>query len=177
MAPLFINNIAVETVTKFKFLGTYVTHKLTWDYNCDTILLKARQRLYFLRKLKSYNVNKTILISFYRGIVESILTASITVWFDRASIRHLTKLQAVIRNAERIIGAPLPSLQSIYLLQLESKRNKIMNDSFHPAHQYFDMLPSGRRLRAFKGTKRFLNSTYPQTVKLYNGTKILKSML
>ena len=78
------------------------------------------------------------------------------MWFDRASIRHLTKLQAVIRNAERIIGAPLPSLQSIYLLQLESKRNKIMNDSFHPAHQYFDMLPSGRRLRAFKGTKRVL---------------------
>ena len=173
MEPLLINDTPVDTVTTFKFLGTYVTNDLTWGFNSDNILLKARQRLYFLRKLNSYCVNKTILTNFYRAIIESILTSSITVWYDRATMRHKCKLQSVVKNAERIIGAPLPTLQSIYLKQLQLKINKIMKDRFHPAFDYFENLPSGRRLRAYRGNKRFLNSMFPQAVKLYNGTRDL----
>ena len=173
MAPLQINNSTVEQVSTFKFLGTHVSNNLSWDFNCQSILSKARQRLYFLRKLKSYNVNKTILINFYRAIVESVLTTSITVWYDNATYKIKYKLQSIVRNAEKIIDAPLPSIEQIYLSRLEATSKKVMKDRFHPAYRYFEQLPSGRRLRAFKGNKRFINSFYPQAVKLLNGTRNL----
>ena len=74
MAHLIINNIVVERITSFKLLGSQVTtcNEFTWDLYCDFLLLKARQRLCFLRKSKFYNVRKTILMNFYRAIIESI---------------------------------------------------------------------------------------------------------
>ena len=48
MAPLIINNTAVKMIHKFEFLGTYVSSDLTWDFNCDFLLMKGRQMLYFL---------------------------------------------------------------------------------------------------------------------------------
>ena len=125
MAPLLINDSTVEQVSTFKFLGTYVSNDLSWEFNSLSILSKARQRLYFLRKLKSFNVNKTILINFYRAIVESVLTTSITVWFDRTTCQIKSKLQSIVRISEKIIGAPLPSLEFIYLSRLEATSRKL----------------------------------------------------
>ena len=82
-------------------------------------------------------------------------------------------MQSIVRNAEKIIEAPLPSIEQIYLSRLEATSRKVMKDRFHPAHRYFEQLPSGRRLRAFKGNKRFINSFYPKAVKFLNGTRNL----
>ena len=114
---------------------------------------------------------KAILINFYIAIVESVLTTSITVWFDRTTCQLKSKLQSIVRISEKIIGAPLPSLELIYLSRPEATSKKVMNDRFHPAFSYFDPLPSGRRLRAFKGNKRFINSFNPQAIKFLNGIR------
>ena len=155
----------------FKFLGTHVSNDLTWNTNCTAILKKARQRLYFLRQLKTYHVNTSVLTQFYRAIIESVLSYSITTWFDRATQSDLQKLSSVIRQAEKIIGERLPTLEDIYLQRLTKKTGQIMKDCFHLAYKYFEFLPSGRRLRHFKGSPRFLNSTYPQAVKFYNNLR------
>ena len=171
LAPLTIDGTDVEQVTSFRFLGAVINNTLTWDNQCRAILGKARQRLYFVRKLKSFRVKKKILISFYRSIVESILTSSITVWYDRATILDLYKLQSVVRHAERLIGTRLPTLNELYLKRMSMKSSKIMKDNFHPAFEYFEFLPSNRRLRAYMGNKRFVDSFYPQAIKYYNGTR------
>ena len=144
---------------------------MNWSQNCNEILKKAKQRLYFLRQLKYYHVNSTILCQFYKAIIQSILTSSILVWFDRATQHDLYKLSAVIKHSERIVGLPLPSLIDIYLDRLDRKTKLILSDESHPALKYFSLLPSRRRLRQFKGNKRFLKSTYPQAVKNFNGTR------
>ena len=171
ISPLFIQNTEVEQISSFKFLGTYISDDLNWSKNCNEILKKAKQRLYFLRQLKYYHVNSTILCQFYKAIIQSILTSSILVWFDRATQHDLYKLSAVIKHSERIVGLPLPSLIDIYLDRLDRKTKLILSDESHPASKYFSFLPSGRRLRQFKGNKRFLKSTYPQAVKNFNGTR------
>ena len=76
--PLKIGGSVVEQVTSFKFLGTFVNNTLTWNTQCHAILMKAKQRFYFLRKLKHFGVISTILTTFYRAIVESVLTQAIT---------------------------------------------------------------------------------------------------
>ena len=171
LEPLLIDNTIVEQVSSFKFLGSLVSNDLTWDLNCMTLLTKARQRLYFLRKLKSYNVNQTILIQFYRAIVESILTNSIIVWYDRATVYHKHRLQSVVKNAQRIIGTSLPSLESLYIERMRKKTVNVLRDPNHPAHTYFDPLTSNRSFRAYKGCKRFTRSFFPEALKLYNGTR------
>ena len=171
ISPLFINNTEVERISSFKFLGTYISDDLNWNINLNQILKKAKQRLYFLRQLNSYHVNNTILLHFYRAIIQSILTSSILVWFDRATQHDLNKLSSVIKQSERIIGLPLPSLEDIFLERLGRKIQLIFSDSSHPASKYFTFLRSGRRLQQFKGNQRFLKSTYPQAVKYFNGMR------
>ncbi|KAI4893083.1 hypothetical protein NFI96_025602, partial [Prochilodus magdalenae] len=66
------------------------------------------------RQLKKFHLPQTLMIQFYTAIIESILTASITIWFGSSTSQERTKLQRIIRTAERIIGCKLPSLQQIY---------------------------------------------------------------
>ena len=100
------------------------------------------------------------------------MTFSVTVWFDKATKHDLTKLSSVIRQCQKIIGTSLPSLEELYIQRLIKKTQKILNDEHHPANNYFNFLPSGRRLRHFKGNSRFLRSTYPQAVRLFNNSRI-----
>ena len=82
--------------------STYIANDLTWNINTNSneILKKARQRLFFLRKLNSFGVRKCILVNFYRAIIESILCSSIIVWFGRVSASDLRKLNSVVRSRE-----------------------------------------------------------------------------
>ena len=146
--PLTIDDKQVKQVSIFKLLGTSLNDTLTWSTHCNIILGKARQRLYFLRKLKYFGVNKEILMLFYGAIVEQILSQSITVWFSRASKQDLSKLNSVIKNAQKIIGLELPSLSSIFEIRMSNNTKNIMGDKHHPANHYFQYLPHGIRLRA-----------------------------
>ena len=161
----------VEQVDVFKLLGTFIENDLKWNNNCDKIISKARQRLYFLRKLKSFQVNKSILHNFYIYIIQSVMTSSITVWYDKITCAHKTKLNSIIRTCENIINTNLPSLEDIYIERMRDKTSKILKDKFHPARKYFEFLPSMKRLRTYKGNKRFTNSFFPQAVKLFNDTR------
>ena len=62
-------------------------------------------------------------------------------------------------------------MEYIYLNRMTKKTTKILKDKHHPAHYYFDFLPSGKRIRTFKGCKRFINSFYPQAIKHFNNTR------
>ena len=166
--PLIIENTEVEIVTFFKFLGSIVNNTLTWNNHCEFLISKARQRLYFLRKLRSFGVNNHILLTFYTAIIEKIVSQSITVWYTRASQEDLTKLNSIIRTSEKIVGFKLPSLQFIFESTMEKNTSNIMKDKFHPANKYFEFLPSGRRLRACYGNKRFVNSYIPSAIKHFN---------
>ena len=119
--PIVIKGIPVEQVDAFKLLGTLLENDLTWSKNCDKLISKARQRLYFLRKLKSFQVNNYILLNFYIYIIQSVMTSSITVWYDKITLVQKGKLASIIRNCESIISMSLPSLEDIYLQKMKRK--------------------------------------------------------
>ena len=163
--PIIIDNTVVEQVNVAKFLGIFLSSDLTWHVNCSEILKKAKQRLHFLRILASFKVDTFILTCFYRCIIESILTNCIVIWYGRATQKDLNLMSSVIRQSEKIIGVTLPSLKDIYEKRLKKKTDIILIDEHHPAYKYFDLMPSGRRYRHFKGNKRFIDSTFPQAVR------------
>jgi hypothetical protein len=165
--PVFINNTEIEIVDSFKLLGTTLSNNLKWNLNTNLIVKKCHQRLYFLRELKKFHLSKSILVSFYRCVIESVLTFSITVWFNSLTVDDKRKLNKIISTASRVIGEPLPTLESIYRQRLKKRSYKIVEDPSHPAHELFELLPSGRRYRSIKTrTNRFKNSLFPSAIRL-----------
>ena len=51
-SPVHINGTVVEKVESFKFVGIQFTDKLNWSTHTDSIVKKAQQRLFNLRRLK-----------------------------------------------------------------------------------------------------------------------------
>ncbi len=162
LPPLTIMNSTVTAVESFRFLGTTISQDLKWDNHIVSIAKKAQQRLYFLRQLRKFNLPQELLIQFYSAIIESVLCSSITVWFGSAIKTDIRRLQRTVRTAERIISAPLPSLQELYTSRVRKRAKKVTLDSSHPAHSLFELLPSGRCYRSLcTKTARHKNSFYP----------------
>ncbi len=145
--PISIDKTPVERVNSFKFLGVHITEDLTWSSHTDAVLKKSHQRLFFLRWLRKFGMSPSILRSFYTCTVESILTGCITAWFGNSTACNRKALQRVVRTARHIVGDELPYLQDIYTRRCIRKSRRIINDSSHPSHRLFSLLPSGRRPR------------------------------
>ena len=168
-SPLTILNMSVPTVDSFRFLGSTISRDLKWSSHIDSVRKKAQQRLFFLRQLRKFNLPRELLIIFYTAIIQSVLTASITVWFGSATRQDRDRLQRTIRSAERIIGTDLPSIQDLYRSRVRKRAGKISSDPSHPGHYLFRLLPSGRRYRAlYTKTTRYKNSSFPRAVALMN---------
>ena len=69
--PVCINGQEVETVDEYKYLGTIIDNKLSWKPNSHHVHTKAQQRLFYLRKLRAFNVDTTILKLFYQTFINS----------------------------------------------------------------------------------------------------------
>ncbi len=85
------------------------------------------------------------------------------------SFNAANPLQRVVRTARHIVGGELPSLQDIYTRRCIRKARRIINESSHPSHRLFSLLPSGRRLRSIRScTSRLRDSFFPQAIRLMN---------
>jgi hypothetical protein len=170
--PLEIRGEKVEVVPCYKYLGTQITNDLSWETQITLNLKKGQKRLYFLRILKTFHVNRDILATFYRATVESCLVYGLLVWFAAANKKDTDRLQKVIKTASYIIGAKMMSLEEIYKKRILKRVTNIMKEGAHPLNNLFQLLPSGRRLRSAKAsTSRLLKTFVPSGIRHYNSSK------
>ncbi|KAI3370782.1 hypothetical protein L3Q82_007318 [Scortum barcoo] len=168
-SPLYIGGTAVEVVSSFRYLGVHISDDLTWSKNTSCLIRKAHQRLYFLRRLRRAGLGSSVLTSFYRCVVESVLSSCIIVWHGSCSAAEKKALQRVVKAAQRTVGRSLPTTMDIYTSRCRKRASCIMKDPTHTAHALFVPLPSGRRLRSIKSrTTRLRNSFFPEAVRLLN---------
>uniref|UniRef100_A0AAZ3QQU1 Alkylated DNA repair protein AlkB homologue 8 N-terminal domain-containing protein n=1 Tax=Oncorhynchus tshawytscha TaxID=74940 RepID=A0AAZ3QQU1_ONCTS len=155
--PIHIDGTVVERVVSFKFLGIHITDKLNWATHTDSIVKKAEQHLFNLRRLKKFGLSPKALTNFYRCTIESILSGCITAWYGNCSSHNRKALQRVVRSAQRITGGKLPALQDTYTTRCHRNAIKIIKDNNHPSHCLFTPLSSrrGGQYRCIKaGTER-----------------------
>jgi hypothetical protein len=141
-----------------KFLGVHITNKRTWSKHTKTVVKRARQNLFPLRKLKRFGMGPQILKRFYSCIIESILTGCITDWYGNCWASDRKALQRVVQTTQYITGAKLPAIQDLYTRQCQKNALKMVK---HPSHRLFSLLPHGK-----SRTKRLLNSFNPQAIRL-----------
>jgi gmma-aminobutyric acid receptor subunit gamma/deltex-like protein len=70
----------VEKVESFKILGVHITNKLKLSTHTDSVVKKAQQLLFNLRRLKKCGLVPKTLTNFYRCAIERILLSCITIW-------------------------------------------------------------------------------------------------
>ncbi len=165
--PITIDKTPVERVNSFKFLGVHITEDLTWSTHTDAVLKSSHQCLFFLRRLRKFGMSPSILRSFYTCGEHPDRLHHRLVWKQHHWQRKA--LQRVVQTARHIVGGELPSLQDIYTRRCIRKARRIINDSSHPSHRLFSLLPSGRRLRSIRSrTSRLRDSFFPQAIRLMN---------
>ena len=55
--PIYIDGTVVERVESFKFLGVHITNKLKLSTHTDSVVKKAQQCLFKLRRLKKFGLS------------------------------------------------------------------------------------------------------------------------
>ena len=138
-APVLIDVAVVEQFESFKFLGVHITKKQTWSKHTKTVVKRARQRLFPLRRLKRFGMGPQILKKFYSCTIESS-TGCITTWYSNCSASDRKALQRVVRAAQYITGAKLPAIQDLY-----NRQCQIAKDYSHPSHRLFVLSATARK--------------------------------
>ena len=168
--PIHIEGTAVEKVESFKFQGVHITDKLKWSTHTDSVVKKAQQCLFNLRRLKKCGFSPKTLTNFYRCTIERILSGSITDWYGNCTSLNRKALQRVVRSAQLITGANyLPSRTPTP--PNVTGRPKRSKDNNHRSHCLFTPLSSRRRgqyscIKA--GTERLKNSFHLKAIRLFN---------
>ena len=123
--PFLVKNEEVEQVETYKYLGVTIDDKLNWNAHAKTVLKKLNSRLYFLRKLNSFHVEKMLLSLFYKTMLESIMCFALTCWGGNLNSLALDKFNRVIKKCSSLCNpaSPFPSIQVTHCCQCQ-KKNK-----------------------------------------------------
>ncbi len=164
-----INGQEIEVVTEYKYLGSIIDDKLCFESNTSLLCKKGQQRLYCLRKLAKFNVDKTLLTLFYRSFVESVVIFSLICWYGSITLKQKNSISRLIRVGSCITGSKQKSLGELYQKQMLRRVESILSDSSHPLQAEFQMLPSGSRYKLPKlRTNRYKHSFVPAAILLLN---------
>ena len=86
-------------------------------------------RLYLLRKLRSFGVQGDLLTSFYDSVVASAIFYGVVCW--SSSISAVDRMR-LIKKASSILGCPLDSVQVVGESRMMDKLSSLLMQDSHP---------------------------------------------
>ena len=178
--PLVINNVAVDVVESYKYLGTMIDDKFTFNQHAENVFKKSNSRMYCLRQLKKLDVDNKIVQLFFTSVVQSVINFSISCWYGNCSVEAKDKLARILRNCEKLGVQHVNSLSENFKKCAMHRCVIVCKDKQHPLNCNYKMLPSGRRLRSMKcRTTRYAKSFVPSIITLNNNNteRVLKYVI
>ena len=72
-----------DLVTSYKYVGTAFDSKHKLNVNCEKkgLCKKGQQRLFCLRRLAKFEIDKSLIRMFYYSLIESVISLSIIYWY------------------------------------------------------------------------------------------------
>ena len=171
--PITIDDCPVSIVSEYKYLGCVISDDLTWNAHISTQVKKANKRFYHVRCLRKLHVNPRIISLFFNSVVSSVLLYSVACWFNSLTEKNKKEVSKLSRKVKKMISPEFHHLvdnpATVHLNQCLSLANRIISDSSHPLHQFFNVLPSGQRLNMiYTKTDRSHNAFVATAIRLYN---------
>lgn len=125
----YLNNIALELVTSYKYLGVHITTNLSWSTHIEHIINNANSMLGYLRRNFS-RAPSSLKLSLYKSLIRPKLEYAASVW-DPSQENLIASLELVQNNSARFIlsnynrTASISSMKSSLSLPSLSSRRKL----------------------------------------------------
>ncbi|KAG5265425.1 hypothetical protein AALO_G00242350 [Alosa alosa] len=135
LLPVSIDGVNLEVVSTYKYLGLHLDNKLDWSANTDALYKKGQSRLYFLRRLRSFNKpcpkhasSRKPTISKHKGFVDTKIGGS-TSRSGRHGYPNTMSVMRVPAQSQLSHGYSQNSLhRSISQLIDQADRKSLMDD-------------------------------------------------
>ena len=166
---LNIKDESVERVSEFKYLGLIFDEKLEWHSQINKIQKKLNQRLFFMRKLNSFHIDKTLLALFYKTCVLTTMTFCLTAWGGNARAHDKSRVNRALKCAGKMLNETQHDTVDLVLSHLcNAKLGRILRDTTHPLFPFVLISHrSGRLIHINTRTNRHLNSFLPYAIRNY----------
>ena len=165
--PIVINGEEVAIVEKYKYLGMIID-LLDWHAHAASVKSKINQRLYFVRKLSFFNVNKTISL-FYKAVIQPVFSFCISVWGGNVNSKDKNKINKCIKTASKITNIKQENFNLIFENACNRKLTKILEDPTHQLYSLIKFSPRSGRILFFKTRReRYIRLFLPTAVRLRN---------
>ena len=80
LSSVCIGGTDVDLVDTYKYLGMVLDNKQEWIAKMEAVYKRGLSRLYFLRRLRSFNVCNRMLQMFYQSVIASTIFFAVVSW-------------------------------------------------------------------------------------------------
>ena len=81
----------------------------------DAVCARAKECLYFVRRIKAFGTNSRLHLLFYRATIESVIRYDKTSLYGNLSVQAKSQLRCITSTSSKNIGCTFsPSLQEIF---------------------------------------------------------------
>ncbi|KAI3354447.1 hypothetical protein L3Q82_018506, partial [Scortum barcoo] len=129
--PLRIRGEVVDEVEDYKYLGVVIDNRLDWKSNTEAVYKKGMSRLYFLRKLRSFNMGSRMLEIFYQSVVASAIFFAAVCWGSSIRASNTNRLDKIIKKAGSVLGLRLESFETVVERRMLNRLLSIMDNDHH----------------------------------------------
>ena len=149
--------------------STVIDHLLSWKDQIESVGKKTKQRVYFLRRLRSFGASRQILLLFFTSVIMSVLQYCSTTWYGCLSVALKSQLLQQLSICSKIVGQPLQRLYTTtYDNSVQRLARNITSNTSHVLHGEYGLLPSGRRycVPSFKKVRLKKSFVHQSTLRL-----------
>lgn len=144
----FWEQATFKSISRTTSTKAYCGQQADWSSHMEAVEKRGQCRLYFIRRLRSFNICKPLWCSFYETVVASALFFGVVRWGVRAHSSDRSRLnKLIIKKASTIVGVSQNWVQQVAEVRMLRKMNTIMNHNSHPHYALAVFLQSNVSLR------------------------------
>ena len=130
MPELHMGNNQLELFEEMRLLGVIIRSDMKWTSNTDSIVARASNKLWVIRRLKGLGANTDELVDMYTKQCRSILELAVPAWHGAITFVERQDIERVQKVALHIIlGEQYESYSNALILTnlktLEARRDKL----------------------------------------------------
>jgi len=128
LPKMSIGGNQLEVVQSTKLLGVILSSDLRWNLHTEYITKKAKQRLWYLRRLSTLGASRDTLLNNYKLMIRSVLELCSPVYAGALTQTNIEDFEEVQKSAFKIIlrgnyHSYENALEVLGEVTLESRRN------------------------------------------------------